>query len=184
MQSVAKICVIGVMVFFTKEVRAQNDSLPKAAPTNFWSQPEDSLKPNKLERTAYVLGSSLAFSLFDYIGFNMTRYNSHASVIAFRILQAGLQTGLSYFLYKKCGLNSAIAFNLIWLTWGDDWGFYGWAYTTRFYPWEDNSGFRGGTVSWAGWTPIGLLRKKGSLIAVDALVAQAIIGLSISIAIL
>jgi hypothetical protein len=173
-----KIIFLSLFLFSSGLLYAQPDSL-----SSFQFPPKESFN-TKLEHAGWVLGSSLAFSFADYIGFNMTRYNSKASQITFRTLQILLQSGLSYFLYNKCGLNSAIAFNLIWWTWCDDWGFYGWAYTSRLYPWWDNSGYRGGSVTWAGWTPIGLLRKHGSPIALDALVAQSIIGFAISIAIL
>jgi hypothetical protein len=162
-------------------VHAQIDKVD-SLPTN--KTIDSSQTPTKLERAAYVIGGSLAFSFVDYIGYNLTRYNSHASRVAFRLFQATLQAGISYFLYKKCGLNSAIAFNLIWWTWGDDLGFYGWAYTTRIYPWDDNSGIKNGYISWAGWTPVGLVRKQGSSIPVSTFVAQSIIGFAISIAIL
>ena len=139
------------------------------------------------ERMEYVLGATAAFSLFDYIGYNLVRKNAEASTI-YRIVQGVTQAAISYILYKTVGLSSAISFNLIWWTWGDDIAYYGW--TQLFNPagpvWENrtNSGLRDPEVYWAGWTPIGLLRPQGSLIARDALLAQAMIGFSISMAIL
>jgi hypothetical protein len=174
----AKKIIFLCCLVFAAPVFAQPDSL-----RSFQFPPHESFN-TKLEHAGFVLGASLAFSFVDYIGFNMTRYNSSASKIVFRSLQIMLQGGLSYFLYKQCGLNSAIAFNLIWWTWGDDFGFYGWAYTTRIYPWEDNRGISHEGISWAGWTPIGLLRAHGSSISRSALIAQGILGFAISIAIL
>jgi hypothetical protein len=141
---------------------------------------------SRIERIGYVCGASLAFSLFDYIGANATKTNTTARS-AYRVLEVAVQAGISYFLYKKLGLSSAISFNLIWWTWCDDIAYYGWAYLINPKPpWEGRyfNGMQSDYVSWAGWTPIGLTRKHGSLIDQAVLVTQAMIGFSISIAIL
>jgi hypothetical protein len=146
----------------------------------------------KLERTAWVVGSSMAFSLFDYVGFNFVKGPNHAP-LWYRAIQTSVQAGLSYLLYKKLGLNSAISFNLIWLAWGDDIGYYGWA--SVFNPaavnssgirWEnrEHNGLRDNHITWAYWTPIGWFRPYKSVIARDALIAQALIGFSVAIVIL
>src|SRR5438034_7253079 len=69
----------------------------------------------KLERLAYVAGCSVAFSLLDFIGFNATQFDKTART-GYRILQVTSQVALSYFLYQKFGLSSAVSFNLIWWT--------------------------------------------------------------------
>jgi hypothetical protein len=145
------------------------------------------------KRIEYVAGASLAFSLIDYVGFNLVR-TPHGPGFLYRCLEATEQTAISYFLYKTCGLSSVIAFNLIWWTWGDDIAYYGWtnllnpASPNSFnsYVWENrtNSGLRLTDIGWAGWTPIGLTRPQGSNIARSTLIAQAIVGFSISIGIL
>ncbi len=142
----------------------------------------------RLKRIEYVIGSSLGFSLVDYVGHNLIRIDN-TTPSWYRGVEAGIQIAISYFLYKTCGLPSAISFNLIWWTWGDDLGYYGWA--TLINPpsdghhWENRSwnGLQV-PVTWAGWTPVGLLRPQQSPIAESTLLAQAIIGLSVSIAIL
>lgn len=145
----------------------------------------------RIERYEYVLGSTLAFSLGDYIDYNMLKaYNvgdhPYNAPIAFRIIEVTLQAAISYFLYKECGLSSAISFNLIWWTWGDDFAYYGWGQLLSWFPWESRaqSGLRFTEYNSAGWTPIGLLRPQGSSIAKSTLVAQAVIGLSVSMAII
>ena len=146
----------------------------------------------KLERAAWVVGSSMAFSLFDYVGFNYVKEWDHAP-LWYRAIQTSVQVGLSYLLYKTFGLNSAISFNLIWLSWGDDIGYYGWANVfnpaatnSNGVPWEnrEGNGLRSNHITWAYWTPIGWFRPYKSLIARDALVTQALVGFAISIAIL
>ncbi len=138
----------------------------------------------RLERTAYVLGSSLAFSLFDYVGYGLVRKNNQAP-LSYRLLQVSVQAAISYFLYKQCGLSSAITFNLMWWTWCDDISFYGWGnlLNPSWPPWENrtHNGLMGRQIDWAYWTPIGLTRPWKSLIARDVLVAQAAIGFSVSI---
>ncbi|MDP4199688.1 MAG: hypothetical protein Q8922_03695 [Bacteroidota bacterium] len=143
----------------------------------------------RVQRIEYVIGSSLAFSLLDYVGFNLDVRQLHNIAWVYHGIQSVAQAAITYFLYKTCGLSSAIAFNLIWWTWGDDLGYYGWAYALNppsHGSWENRvyNGLQSHQISWAYWTPIGLLRPRSALIARDALVAQAIVGLSVSMAIL
>ena len=155
--------------------------------TSFYPKPDTIEHPStKLERVAYVIGGSVTFSLLDFLGFNLTESHPGAR-LGYRVIQVVSQTAISYFLYKKFGLTSAISFNLIWWTWGDDLGFYGWTNLVNpAAPWfnRDFNGLHGNGVSWAGWTPIGLLRRQGTIIDKYTLFSQALVGLSISIIIL
>ena len=139
----------------------------------------------RLARFEYVIGSTLAFSMFDYFGFNIVSTEWHEGAI-YRVLQVGAQAAITYFLYKNLGLSSAISFNLIWWTWGTDLTYYGWANAFNSFAWEGrkHTGLMGDEIDWAWWTPIGLLRPKDSQIARSALIAQAVVGLSVSIAII
>jgi hypothetical protein len=147
----------------------------------------------RLARYEYVIGASLAFSLADYVGYSLARvYNvdGHAAWW-YHAISSSVQIAISYLLYEKFGLPSTIAFNLIWWSWCDDIGYYGWADLINpgkqsVGVWEnrEGNGLRDNHITWAGWTPIGLLRPQGSLIARDALITQAVIGFSISMAIL
>jgi hypothetical protein len=148
-----------------------------------WHQPNTT----KLERVSYVIGASLAFSLFDYVGFNYVVFhpsNTARTVpFGYRIAQAGVQTALSYFLYKQVGLSSTVSFNLIWWTWGDDFGWYGWCNLLNpAHPWYNRSfnGLQTNGITWAGWTPVGLLRRQGTVISRDVLVTQSVIGFSLA----
>jgi len=143
----------------------------------------------RLERFEYVLGASAAFSLLDYIGFNLDVRQLHNTQWVYHGIQGLAQAAITYFLYKTCGLSSAISFNLIWWTWGDDLGYYGWAYAINpasHGSWENRvfNGLQCDQINWAYWTPIGLMRPPSALIARDALVAQAVIGFSVSMGIL
>jgi len=185
-----KILLCFLLAFvLSREVYAQADSSQKSSvkePEGFFEPSESSKKLSRIERIGYVCGASLAFSLFDYIGSNATKF-SHSGRAVYRVVEVAAQIGISYFLYKKCGLSSAISFNLIWWTWGDDVAYYGWAYTLNpKRPWEGRNynGLQSDGISWAGWTPIGLARKQNSLIDKATLLTQAMLGFSISIAIL
>ncbi len=148
----------------------------------------------RIQRYEYVLGSTLVFSFADYVGYNLVKKAAGAEAGGyfyippiFSISRVLVQSAITYFLYKECGLSSAISFNLIWWTWGDDLAYYGWGASTSLFPWESSSqsGLKpGNDITWAGWTPIGLLRKQGSVIDKYTLYAQAIVGFSVSMAII
>ena len=149
---------------------------------------DSTLQKSKWQKLAYVAGAGATFSLLDYVGYSLIRSNN-AAPEWYRLVEGTVQAGISYFLYKECGISSAISFNLIWWTWGLDLGWYGWSYVLNPASdghWENRtwSGLHLRQINWAGWTPIGLLRPHGSWIARDALYWQSIIGFAISIAIL
>ncbi len=143
-----------------------------------------------VERYGYVVGATLAFSLADYAAFNLVKKSYGGGdfqvPFAYRLCAGITQAAITYFLYKMCGLSSAISFNLIWWTCGDDFAYYGWGDLLSWFPWESRaqSGLRFTEYNSAGWTPIGLLRQQGSYIAKNALIAQAVIGFSVSMAII
>jgi hypothetical protein len=148
----------------------------------------------RLERYELVLGSALTFSLVDYLGYNIFVTSNPAKTqqnFFLHVFDAAFGGAINYFLYKTCGLSSAISFDLMWWTWDLDLGFSGWGDVINpAYPWINrmesslNTAKWGNSVDWAGWTPIGLLRPTHSNIALSTLYAQAIIGFSISMAIL
>jgi hypothetical protein len=141
----------------------------------------------RLTRIEYVIGASLAFSLIDYVGFNIDVRQHHHSEWMYHGIQSALQAAITYFLYETCGLKSALAFNLIWWSWADDLGYYGWAYALNPPTgWENRSfnGLQNHEITWAYWTPIGLMRPSRVNIARDAVIAQSIIGVSLSIPLL
>lgn len=142
------------------------------------------------ERAALVTGASLAFSLADYVGFNLVRQPAGAPVW-YRAGQIALQAGLTYFLYRYCGLPSAVSFGLIEWTWGNDLGYSGWAYAINpaavpGVKWENRTlnPMRGNQITWAGWTPLGLMRPRGTVIDRSLLYWQSAIGYALSMAIL
>ena len=81
------------------------------------SRAQDSLR---LQRYEYVIGAALAFSFADYVIDNHLRADAgwpsnYRVPVLYRLLQGGIQAGITYFLYKNFGLPSAITFNF--LTW-------------------------------------------------------------------
>ncbi len=149
----------------------------------------------RLERYELVIGSALTFSLVEYLGYNIFVTSNPAKTqqnVLLHVFDAAFGGAINYFLYQTCGLSSAISFDLMWWTWNLDLGFYGWGDVINpAYPWINRTEsslntahWHSNSIDWAGWTPIGLLRKQGSPIALSSLYAQAIIGFSISMAIL
>jgi hypothetical protein len=144
----------------------------------------------RLQRYESVIGSCLAFSLLDYVGYNIIvtpNRRSSMSIVSLHLFDAAFGGAINYFLYKTCGLPSAISFDLIWWTWGLDLGFSGWGDAIDpATPWVNrtNSSLNTNSVTWAGWTPIGLFRKQGTVIDKYALYAQAMVGFSISMPII
>ena len=150
------------------------------------SYAQDSTRAKRIE---YVLGASLGFSLIDYVGFNIAIRQLHNSEPVYHTIQTLIQAAITYFLYETCGLKSAIAFNLIWWTWTDDLAYYGWGYLLNppnAAHWENRShnGLMSEGITWAYWTPIGLLRPAHDKIFRDALLTQSMVGLSVSVPLL
>ena len=171
-----KFFLLLLLIIFVSSSQAQQDS----------AKVDSVIQKTILVKAAYVVGASLAFSLFDYVGYNLIRhdiepyaYRAPWMLPAYRILQVAVQSAITYFLYKECGLSSAISFNLIWWTWGDDLAYYG-----LMYYGSHSNAISTDEITWAGWTPIGLTRRQGSIIPQDVLIPQAIVGFSISMAIL
>lgn len=140
------------------------------------------LQPGAGEKALYLTGAALGFALFDYVGYNLVR-NSDTGLPIYRVVQVLTQLGVSWLLYEKVGLPTAIGFNLIWWTWGLDAIYYG--YTELINAggsWERRGAFQrqilGNHCTWASWTPVGISRgmdpKKP--IAGDTLIAQSLIG--------
>ncbi len=142
-------------------------------------------KPSSWEKAAWVAGSAIALGVYDYIGYNLAKDNPTSEGI-YRASFILVQAGVTYLLYEKFGLPSAIAVNLIWWTFGVDMVFYG---ISEISPlrgsfsgpgsWQEDS--QNG-VKHAGWTPVGLIRGGGRIPA-NTIVAQSIIGAAIGIGI-
>jgi hypothetical protein len=145
----------------------------------------DATDPNPVgngEKLLWLGAASLSFSLFDYVGFNLVR-NSSTHTLIYRVLHVAVQAGMSWLLYDKLGLPTAVAFNLMWWTWGLDALFYG--YTELFNRgggWSGRGAFRKDIMqnncTWASWTPVGIARgmDNSKPIAGDTLVAQFLLG--------
>jgi hypothetical protein len=121
------------------------------------------------------------FSLFDYVGYNTTCRDPTALRV-YRAAQVGLQITITTHLYATEGWQSAAAFNLIWWTWSADWGYYGLAYTFNpSAPWENRTwnGLQN-DITWAWWTPAGLVHYGRKPISQDVLTMQALLGISIA----
>lgn len=112
-----------------------------------------------------VVGSSLAFSLFDYVGFNLAR--KHDKVGLYRPLQIAAQAGLTFFLKENFGWKTAGAFNALWWTFNDDLLYYSWAELLNpGNGWDSKGSLKSvltgdPKVTWGWWTPAGLVNMLG-----------------------
>lgn len=147
--------------------------------------------PDEQERLLYLGGAAMGLALFDYLGYNLARASGeHGNLVVYRVLQGLAQLAVSWLLYEKLGLPSAIGFNVLWWTWGLDAIFYG--YTELFNvggSWSGRGAFAsdilGNNCYWASWTPVGLAqgadpKKK---IAGDTIIAQSILGAILAVTI-
>jgi hypothetical protein len=142
--------------------------------------------PSRLEKTAWLLGASVLFAGFDYVGYNLTR-NHPTALKVYRALQVLTQSAISWLLYDQMGLPTAIGFNVIWWTFGTDFIYFGFAELVNpGHPWESRGDLGRGVMSnhctWAYWTPIGIARgmRRNDPIAGNTLVAQALTGLALA----
>jgi hypothetical protein len=145
--------------------------------------------PDASEKLLYLLGASVFFAGFDYLGYNATRRHPNALRV-YRVLQGLTQIAISWFLYEQFGLPTAIGFNVIWWTFGDDFLYYGYAELINpGHPWESRGDLGNGVLSnrctWAYWTPVGIMRgmKRNQAIAGSTLVAQSLVGLGAALTI-
>jgi hypothetical protein len=146
-------------------------------------------EPSALEKVAWLAGASVAFAGFDYVGYNLVR-NTTTPRLIYRVVQFGVQVGLSWLLYKKFGLPTAIGFNIFWWTFGDDFIFYGITELCNVGgTWQRRGIFKdnisNNNTTWAYWTPIGILRGMDQTkpIAGNTLIAQSLIGACLAVAI-
>jgi hypothetical protein len=138
------------------------------------------------ERAAYVGGAVVLLGVYDYVGYNLT-YANKTALTAYRISFFALQGVLTYLLYEKFGLPSAIGLNLIWWTFGVDMVYYAacefntnasgsWA-SKGAWALDSQNG-----IGHAEWTPVGIV-QPGSRIPGDTIVAQSLAGAAIGIGI-
>lgn len=103
---------------------------------------------------------------------------------------------LTYGLTKKFGWKTGAAFNAIWWTFGDDLLYYGIAeamgrlnIVKKGSSWDRSPAFKGvveDKVTWAWWTPVGLLRggKNDKSIEGKTLFIQSGVGLAVALGLL
>jgi len=135
----------------------------------------------------YCFIAVVVFSLFDYFGFNISlnkKWADYSLFNKYRVAQVTFQIILSALLYHFSGWQPAIAFNLIWWTWGCDFFFY---FLCEIFNYgNDRGNFRkeviGDNVKWAWWTPYGsMFTKKGDAIKLKILAIQSLSGIVISV---
>ena len=149
----------------------------------------DSIRPSAATKLLYLAGASLVYAGVDYVGFNITRRNDTRLAI-YRVFQVLMQGAITWFLYDRLGLPTAIGFNVIWWTFGLDFLYYGYAELINpGQPWESRGDLQHKVfdheANWAYWTPVGIARgmKRSEGIPGDTLLAQSLIGAALGITI-
>lgn len=134
-----------------------------------------------------ILLAVLTFSLFDYIGFNLLAVKKNKRVL-YRIIQTALQIILCVLLFRM-DWSYAVGFMLLWWTWLCDWTYYFIDYLSEKIL---GNSFEGGdslievatgkmTVSWAWWTPVGLITGRRYLTN-SVLIYQSLAGIALVLA--
>lgn len=128
-----------------------------------------------------VVGAHVVFAGFDVLLYPQLGVENK---FWYRATQLMLQAGISYALYEIGGWRPVIAFNLQWWTWNTDllyYFFYDIARGTTAFKDE----VLANRVTWAGWTPVGLILHGGKRerISGNILLTQAGIGLTLGFAI-
>ena len=174
------------------------DSVKKSGVHTAGSHPPK--KKNKKDKSfiaklGATLGASVLFAAFDYVGYNLSKGNPTTLKI-YRAAQVTAQAALTYGLTKEFGWKTGAAFNAIWWTFGDDLLYYGIAeamgqlgVVKEGSKWDGKGGFKGiadDKVTWAWWTPVGLLSgaKNGKPIDGNTLFIQAGVGLAVALSLL
>gem|GEM_PF-1734211 len=168
------------------------DSLPTVPSLafSFTTEFPELNEPGAFEKLAWVFGASLAFSAADYVGSNLTEHSQESHIVfKYRLVQYIVQLGISYVLYKKVGLPSALAFNVFWWCFGDDMLYYCIAETVspggKFEGRGSLARVVNNGVYHAGWTPVGIARggARRAHIAGDTILAQSLVGLGLAVTI-
>lgn len=181
----------------TDPTKAPSTKKKKKKPTSFFGKVWNTIirEPTKKQpfwkKALGVVGASLAFSLFDYVAFNIAR--KHDKVGLYRPLQVTAQAGLTFLLKEKFGWKTAGAFNALWWTFNHDLLYYGWAHLLNpGNGWDSRPAFKGvleDKVTWAWWTPAGLVNMLGDgkmrdPIKGKTLLVQAGVGVAVALTLL
>jgi hypothetical protein len=128
----------------------------------------------------WVLIAVLVFGVVDYVGYPW--FKKIERVWIYRIFQTALQILIVYLLWFW----PAVAFMVIWWTFGCDFVFYGCCEWLPLKGWPGKGSFDSDAMSgfyWAWWTPIGLVREE-KIFRKTELWIQAAVGIVIAVVIL
>ena len=134
--------------------------------------------------------AAVLFGFGDYWGFN-TLGQKH--LVVYRIIQTASQILLAAGCWALGGHWAAFSFLMLWWCFWADLVYYACCALLKWYPAEPANAFEqnvmGNVVSWAWWTPYGLIRmlfgqaKKTDPINGNILIVQALIGTALAIVI-
>lgn len=128
----------------------------------------------------YPYFALIFFGFVDYVGYNIATQAGKIHLIIYRVFQTLLQITLMALLWKYSGFWSAFVFMFLWWTFNADFVFYGCAAIFKWF--SDGADFKRDVlhdkVTWAYWTPLGLILHGGKheIITGQDLIAQAGLG--------
>lgn len=126
--------------------------------------------------------AGILFAFFDYTFYNTL---GQKKLTLYRVIQTAFQILLVVALWFV-GPLASVLFMLLWWTWNCDLLYYFFCYILHWYSAQPKNSFEqyilSDTVTWAWWTPYGLIRgHKSEPIDGDILVIQASAGIILSI---
>lgn len=137
--------------------------------TPAWEDTLDAQDPAWWENLLAAMGGAFAYALYDYIAFNAFAFNQgDERQLQYRLFQAPTQIFIHRWLSQNVSPQAAAAFEVIWWTWGCDLMFYAIAELGLGQEgWHGPGSFEGvsrAKVTWASWTPMGIVAGLGNLI--------------------
>lgn len=132
-------------------------------------------QPTRGERALWLGIGYTAFTLYDYLLYPAIAPHGSQDLLLYRVSQLAVQAGLTWLLIDQTDWRTGLAFNLLWWTWWNDFGYYA-LYEIRT-PGTFANEVLANRVTWAWWTPYGLARgNKSKPIEANILITQAGIG--------
>ena len=153
-----------------------------------------------MDNLILILAFTFAFSLFDYFAYNISAKKgwTNGLLAPYRIAQTCVQIILIAIAWAFVNGIVAIGFTLLWWTWCCDWIFHIFCLSNLFedrkYVWDKDARKKyWNNISWAWWTPYGLLdllisgkdkeTKYFKIVGWRILAVQSLIGISITVTI-
>lgn len=121
--------------------------------------------PSTWDKLLVVLGGAAIVSLTDYIAYNMVRDDAQTTSNGYRPMQIAVQGAAAKLIQDLAGTDALLGAAMFQWFFGADLMYYAWGCIPAHGEgsWEGRADVlklvRSGRITWAGWTPLGLLKK-------------------------